>query len=156
MLIKELRESLGLTQVEVSNITAIPLRTYKNYENDPAKIGTIKYRYIIEKLKSLSYVDEEHGILTIEKIIDTVKTVFADYQIEYCYLFGSYAKNKANEKSDVDLLISTPLTGLKFFGLIEKLRTKLRKKVDVIDIKQLENNPQLLNEILKGGIKIYG
>lgn len=156
MVIKELRESLGLTQVEVSNITAIPLRTYKNYENDPAKIGSIKYQYIVEKLKSLSYIDEEHGILTIEKIIDTIKIVFTDYQIEYCYLFGSYSKNKANEKSDVDLLISTPLTGLKFYGLVEKLRTKLKKRVDVIDIKQLENNPQLLNEILKDGLKIYG
>ena len=35
--IKELRNQIGLTQSEVSDITGIPIRTYKNYENDPNK-----------------------------------------------------------------------------------------------------------------------
>ena len=71
-------------------------------------------------------------------------------------LFGSYAKDKANEKSDVDLLISTKTSGLKFYGLVERLREELKKKVDLLNVNQLENNTTLLNEILKEGIKIYG
>ena len=71
-------------------------------------------------------------------------------------MFGSYAKGKANEQSDVDLLISTNVTGLEFFGLIEELREKLHKKVDLLDDRQLINNLDLLREILKDGIKIYG
>ena len=74
----------------------------------------------------------------------------------YCYLFGSYAKGKATPVSDVDLLISTGLTGLKFYGLVEDIRTALHKKVDVLDVNQLNDNIKLINEILKDGVKIYG
>lgn len=45
---------------------------------------------------------------------------------------------------------------MKFFELIELLREKLKKKVDLLDIAQLNNNPTLVQEILKYGIKIYG
>ncbi|MBS6441740.1 MAG: nucleotidyltransferase domain-containing protein, partial [Coprobacillus sp.] len=72
-----------------------------------------------------------------------------------CYLFGSYAKNKATEHSDVDLLISTSITGLKYFELVEILREQLKKKVDLLDSAQLNNNFDLVHEILKEGIKIY-
>ena len=78
------------------------------------------------------------------------------YDVEYCYIFGSYAKGKQTEKSDVDLLVAMPVNGLKFFGLVETLREKLRKKVDVLDLDQLNNNTVLVREILKDGIKIYG
>ena len=78
------------------------------------------------------------------------------YPVEFCYLFGSYAKGKATEKSDVDLLVHTSLFGIDFFGLVESLREKLKKRVDVLDQKQLENNLALTSEILKDGIKIYG
>ena len=78
-----------------------------------------------------------------------------NYDVEYCYLFGSYARGTATELSDVDLIVSTSITGLKFYGLVERLRVNLNKKVDVLDINQLVNNKDLLNEILKDGIKIY-
>jgi predicted nucleotidyltransferase len=56
----------------------------------------------------------------------------------------------------VDLLISTSITGLKFFGLMEALRETMHKKVNVLDVGQLENNMELLHDILKDGVKIYG
>ena len=71
-------------------------------------------------------------------------------------LFGSYAKGTAKETSDVDLIVSNELRGLKFFGMVEDLRENLHKKVDVLDVGQLENNLKLLNEVLMDGIKIYG
>ena len=78
------------------------------------------------------------------------------YGVEYCYLFGSYAKGKAAPTSDVDLLICSEASGLRFFELVEKLREGLKKKVDVLDQRQLTQNPELTHEILKDGIKIYG
>ena len=71
-------------------------------------------------------------------------------------MFGSYSTNEANESSDVDLLVSTKITGMDFFGLAEVLREKLHKKVDLLNVEQLSNNTELLNEVLKKGIKIYG
>lgn len=66
------------------------------------------------------------------------------------------SKGKAKPTSDVDLLISTDATGLKFYGLVEDIRTALHKKVDVLDINQLKDNFELTQEILRDGVKIYG
>ena len=154
--IKTLRKEKGLTQVEASQLTGIPLRTFKMYETEECKIGTIKYNYICEKLFEYGKIDEEHGILSLDRIKEICANVFELYDIEYAILFGSYAKGSANEKSDIDLLISTSISGLKFYELVEKLRTALKKKVDLLNLNQLTNNQELLNEILKDGVRIYG
>ena len=155
MSIKELRKSLDLTQKEVSELVNIPLRTYVNYENDKSKKDSIKYHYIKEKLEEYGLIDEEHGLLSVDMIKEVSKSVLSNYDVEYCYLFGSYAKDSATETSDVDLLISTSVTGMKFYGLVEELRIQLKKKVEVITLSSLEDNPSLMNEILKDGVKVY-
>ena len=85
-----------------------------------------------------------------------VNNIFSKYKINFCYLFGSYAKNKAKPSSDVDLLIDSDVTGLDFFGLVEELRQKLHKRIDLLKLEQLGNNEDLLREIMKDGIRIYG
>lgn len=156
MRLKDLRKSKGLTQKQVSEMTNIPIRTYKNYENELDKENSIKYLYIMEKLEQYGFIDEEHGVLSLKKIQQICKSVFDNYKIEYAYLFGSYSKGKANEKSDVDLFIYSNLTGLDYFALVEDLREQLKKKIDLVNMKQKDINSDLINEVLKDGIKIYG
>ena len=156
MTLRTLRIEKGLTQIECAKFLGVPIRTYSRYENDEKKIGSIKYQYMIDMLKEYGVIDEEHGVLSLDKIKEICSDIFAKYDVEFCYLFGSYAKGKANESSDVDLLISTNIVGIKFFGLVEELREKLGKKVDLLDMSQLNNNNVLLKEILLDGIKIYG
>ena len=154
--IKELRTEKKLTQQQVAEMLGISLRSYKSYENDADKVGTIKYNYILDKLNAINPIDEENGILELEYIKEKCERVFAEYPIHYCVLFGSYAKGKAMETSDVDLLVSSDVKGLKFYGMVEKLRTSLHKKVDVLSLDQLKDNLELTDEILKDGIRIYG
>ena len=156
MTLKQLRITKRLTQSECAKFLGVPVRTYVRYENDESKSDTIKYQFMVEKLNGYGFIDEEHGILTLEQIKEVCGHVFNSYEVEFCYLFGSYAKGKAKETSDIDLLVSTNVTGIKFFGLVEELREELKKKVDLLDILQLNNNQALLQEILKDGIKIYG
>lgn len=104
----------------------------------------------------INYIDEETGILELEDIVQKCTEVFERYEVSFCYLFGSYAKGKATQTSDVDLLISANVKGLKFYGLVEEIRTALHKKVDVLDMNQLKENIELTEEIFKDGIKIYG
>lgn len=156
MTLKELRKKKKLTQTTCAKYLGIPLRTYQNYETDASKIGSIKYNFMMQKLESYGFVDETHGILTIEQIKKTCTSVFEQYDVDYCYLFGSYAKGKATEVSDVDLLLSTPISGMRFYDLVETIREALQKKVDILNREQLHDNPELINEILKDGIKIYG
>lgn len=154
--LKSIRLDKKLTQQQAAGIVGISLRSYKSYENDLDKRGNLKYNYIYEKLSQINPIDEEHGIVDLEYISRKCSEIFDKYKINFCYLFGSYAKGKAKDDSDVDLLISTEIKGLKFFGLVEELRNSLHKKVDVLEVIGLKDNVELLEEILKDGIKIYG
>ena len=104
-------------------------------------------------------ITETKGLLTIEAIRETVKNLFEEEypgMIDFCYLFGSYAKGYAKENSDIDLCVSTSLSGLSFAGLSEKLRLALGKRIDLVRLNNLADNVQLINEIMKEGVKIYG
>ena len=154
--LKELRREKELTQQQVATLLGMSLRSYKSYENEKKKEDSLKYKYIIDRLSLLNPIDEEHGSVSIDYSRRKCTPIFEKYKVDYCYLFGSYAKDKAKETSDVDLLLSTKTKGMRFFGLVEELRTALHKKVDVLDVNQLEGNLDLTKEILKDGIKIYG
>ena len=153
--LKELRLSKKLTQQEASAILGVSLRSYKEYENNEGKVGTLKYRSMVNELKKHVVLAEEHGILTLDEIKDGCKAVLDEYDVKYCILFGSYAKGKATEKSDMDLLVSTEIVGLKFFGIAERLREPLHKKIDLLDLRQLADNQVLIDEILKYGVGVY-
>ena len=156
MTLKEIRIKKGLTQLACAKFLGVSHRTYIRYEADESKQNTLKYRYMVKELEEYGKIDETHGVLTIEHIKTICAEVFDKYEVDYCYLFGSYAKGKATQTSDVDLLIATPINGLSFFEMVESLREKLCKKVDALHQTQLKNNIELTNEILKDGVKIYG
>ncbi len=155
MNLKEVRLSKNLTQQQASDFLGVSLRSYKTYETDLTKADTIKYQYFLEHLQEYDPINEDQGILTLAVIQRACEHVFSQYPVKYAILFGSYARGSAREDSDVDLLISTDVTGLRFFGLAERLRKALHKKVDLLDMRQLENNRELLDEILNDGVKIY-
>ena len=154
--LKDCRLKKKLTQKEAAKLIGISLRSYITYENDERKKTTPKYRFIMHELERINPLDEENGVLSVEDIRSICEKVLTEYPVDFCYLFGSYAKGKAEGKSDVDLLISTETTGLRFFEITERLREALHKKVDLLDVKQLVGNESLLKDILKEGIKIYG
>ena len=159
MTLKELRTEYNLTQKQASAILGMPERTYRRYEMDENYGNQLKRDALMNAIIKTYEITETNGLLTIEQIIKKVTNLFEDKykeQIDFCYLFGSYAKGCPKEDSDVDLYVSTSLVGLRFVGLIENLRQTLHKKVDVVRSSDLNNNVGLTNEIMKSGIKIYG
>lgn len=60
---------------------------------------------------------------------------FASKPVKKAYLFGSYARNEADAKSDIDIMVeldhSKPI-GMKFFTYHEELEELLQKKVDLV------------------------
>ena len=154
MNIKDIRKQNHLTQKEAALLVGIPYRTYVRYEEYETYIGNYKYQKILEDLIAKTKVDEEHGLLTIEKIKELITPILLKRNINYCYLFGSYAKKCARENSDVDLLVDTDITGLDFFNLVEELRDTLHKKVDLLRLSDLQSNNPIILDILKFGIKV--
>ncbi len=154
--LKAQRMKSKLTQKEAAKMIGVSLRSYVSYENEESYVGTPKYRLMLAEISEINRVDEEHGILSVDEIREICSAVLKEYSVQYCYLFGSYAKGTATPQSDVDLLVSSGVSGLRFYEMTEKLREQLRKKIDLLDVSQLAGNPDLLNEVLKDGVKIYG
>lgn len=154
--LKSIRKGKNLTQKEAAALLGIPFKTYQNYELGRSKLTSLAGRTIVSTLSAYEPYGPEKGILPFAYIQEVVASVLKDYSVDYVYLFGSYAKGKATEKSDVDLLLSTDVDGLAFFGMVGKLEAALHKKVDVIRFKDLKKDQELIGEIMKTGVKIYG
>ena len=155
----DVRKQYNLSQVEAAKLLGIPVRTYIRYEKDNNYGSSLKRKTMINVINEKCEITETKGLLTVEQIRQSIEKVFDEEykgEIEFCYLFGSYAKGYAKDNSDVDLCVSTTLTGLGFVGLSESIRNVLHKKIDLIRFSNLKDNLELINEIMKDGIKIYG
>lgn len=96
-------------------------------------------------------------IYTLEDIREMLKEVLTNTEVEKAILFGSYAKNKPNKKSDIDILIDSKgkLKGLKYFAIIDIIKEKFDKDVDVIEKSEIDKNSKIEKEIERTGIVIY-
>ena len=159
MTLLQIRNKYHISQALAASSVDVPLRTYIRYENNNDYGNSLKRESMIQKLMNKYEITEDKGILSIETIKNELTSLFdSEYKgkIDFCYLFGSCAKGYAKDNSDVDLCVSTSLTGLRFAGLSEAIRTVLHKRIDLIRFNNLENNLELVFEIMKDGIKIYG
>ena len=159
MTLLETRKQYKMSQQEIANLLNVPLRTYVRYELDNQYGDSFKRRTMIQLINEKFEITETKGLLSIDFIKSELNALFnKKYKglIEFCYLFGSYAKGYATEKSDVDLCVSTSLTGFDFAGLSEDIRQILHKKIDLIRFNTLSGNLDLIEEVMKEGIKIYG
>lgn len=156
MKLKEYRNACNFTQKEAAVFLGVSDKTYFRYENEDKYEGSLKYMKMCELLADKGKIDETHGILTLAQIKESLVSVFQKYDVSFAYLFGSYAKGKASEKSDVDILVGTSISGLSYYGLLQDAIDSLHKNVDLIRLKDTLENEDFLNEILKDGIKIYG
>ena len=154
MKLVEIRKQNGLTQKEAATLFGVPYRTYLRYEESDSYLDSFKYRMMVEDLSNKLRIDEEHGVLSLDKIKSLLLPILDSKKITKCYLFGSYARQEARENSDVDLLVDTDITGLDFFNLVEEMRVALNKKVDLLRLKDLSSDNPIILEILKEGIKI--
>ena len=94
-------------------------------------------------------------IYSVEEIRRLVNPVLSRNNVRKAVLFGSYVKGSADEKSDVDILLDSGLTGLRFVGLIEDIRFALDKDVDVFDVTHIVPNSKISYEISRDGVVIY-
>ena len=157
MTLFDLRKEYGLSQLDAANICGVPLRTYVRYEGNNDYGSGLKRTAMIKALNDKCEITEEKGILSLNQIMKGVRNVIEkDYQesVSLCYLFGSYAKGYASDKSDVDLCVSTSLTGLDYAGLAEDLHRELHKTIELVRLNNASG--ELIYEIMKDGIKVYG
>ena len=91
-------------------------------------------------------------VYTIEEIQKMLAELLKDKPVYKVILFGSYAKQQANKKSDVDLVIDTNSELLKLICQIEE---KLQKNIDGFEKYEIEEDSLIDEEIKKTGVVVY-
>lgn len=159
--LQQLRQNIGLTQEELSRYLGIPKRTIENYESGKRTPPSWVYDLILDKLalfekERREFFDEKHGIYSLSQIRLKTYPIFEKFRVKKAVLFGSYAKGRASETSDIDLVVEVSLEGLAFYDLANALEDALQKKVDLFRNDQIEKGGKAEQEILRSGLRIYG
>lgn len=96
------------------------------------------------------------SIMSIEDIRRIVRPLAEKYHISEVYVFGSYARNEATAKSDIDFLV---LGGKEFkltsiFAFAEDLRRAIDKDIDVFEINEVNTDSSFYETIMKEKVKV--
>ena len=95
-------------------------------------------------------------VFTITDIKALVKPIAEKYNVDEIYLFGSYARDEADQNSDLDFLVfggqNFKLTMI--FSLAEELRAILNKKVDVFEINEINRDSEFYRTIMKERLRV--
>ena len=95
-------------------------------------------------------------VFTITDIKALVKPIAEKYNVDEIYLFGSYARDEADQNSDLDFLLfggqNFKLTMI--FSLAEELRAILNKKVDVFEINEINQDSEFYRTIMKERLRV--
>jgi predicted nucleotidyltransferase len=101
---------------------------------------------------------------TLNELQTRLRSFCENHPIEKLEVFGSVAKETANEESDIDLLATFSPdipTGFAYFGFVQTMEEELADllgcDVDLLDRESVERtrNPIRRNEILGRAIAIY-
>ena len=92
-------------------------------------------------------------ILTREFIEETKSRIAKEFNVDQIELVGSYRRNQATEKSDVDFLIldETAPRGMKYLEMIGKLEDALSKEVGLMHLASMTRPTDL--PIIKSMLK---
>ena len=104
-------------------------------------------------------------VYTIEELCERIVPITRKYGIPAVYLFGSYARNEATDKSDVDILIDRNGSSIRGMfdmgGLYEELCKSVGKDIDLVTIQTLdqkstqERSPQFVENLRKEMIQLH-
>ena len=96
-------------------------------------------------------------IYTIEEIKAILTQILKNSPVYKVVLFGSYAKNIANQDSDLDFVIDSQecLMGFKLYSVITKIEEAFKKQVDAFEKAEIIENSKIDKEIKETGVVVY-
>lgn len=94
--------------------------------------------------------------LSRQEVENLIRKLLRKYNADHAILFGSYAREEADEDSDIDVIV---VGGDKFrakdiFTFGEELRELTKKNVDAFEIREVNIDTEFYNNILREGVRI--
>ena len=98
----------------------------------------------------------KQNICSREELTSAIETLLRKYKAEKAILFGSYAREEADEESDIDLMVigGSSFKPTDIFSLAEELYRSLGKDVDVYELCEIDQNSDFYRTILREGVPI--
>ena len=95
-------------------------------------------------------------IKTMSEIADAVRPLMKKYNIEKVYLFGSYARNEADDESDIDFLVfgGENFKPASVFSFAEELRIILDMPIDVFEINEINTDSEFYKNIMREKVMV--
>lgn len=98
----------------------------------------------------------EERVYSREELTDIIIPILQKYKAEQAILFGSYARQEADARSDIDLLV---IGGPHFdptdvFCIAEDLHRATGKQVDVYELQEINAGTSFFHSIFAEGVKI--
>ncbi|MDL2294817.1 nucleotidyltransferase domain-containing protein [Ruminococcaceae bacterium OttesenSCG-928-D13] len=96
-------------------------------------------------------------VYRIDEIRARLHPIFDSAPVHRAILFGSYAKGRATEQSDVDIVIDSKgeLLDYNFYGVLEDVTESLGKRVDMFEISEVQVGSPIHEEILTQGVILF-
>ena len=123
-----------ISKYNKNNYKMYQFRVKRNDDDLINKLDSVNNRN--QYISSLIRKDINPEVLTIKEIKNRIKPIMLRHHVKDVYLFGSYARGKANSNSDVDIFCDSGDidTLYKEVDFCEELKEALNKEVDVVTI----------------------
>ena len=156
-----------MSMYSLAKQTDVPYTTINRLVNERLSINNCNTGAVFKIAAALGVRMEDlmnnEQVYTLEEIARLIASVAKKYNIPKVYIFGSYARGEATADSDVDLMIEVgDLHGLEVIGALEDFKNVLKKPVDMITTRSLNQDRTqkyskiFIDNLEKEKIMIYG
>lgn len=85
-----------------------------------------------------------------------IRELLRKYHADHAILFGSYARGEENEDSDIDVIVvgGEHFHATDIFAFGEDLRQMTGLQVDAFEIREVNQDTDFYNSVMRDGIKI--
>ena len=136
------------------NIVIIYKDTFETYKDIIEKKDVYRLMFLVMQCEQKNKAYELNETPSLERIMIVIKNLKNKlvniYKIEKLYLYGSLAKNKINEQSDIDFIIKYKENylnyekNIKYPNLLDVLKKELNyKKIDLLDFTHAITNMEI-------------
>lgn len=164
---KDALSNSGMSMYSLAKQTDVPYTTINRLVNERLSINNCNAGAVFKIAVALGVRMEDlmnnEQVYTLEEIARLIAPVAKKYNIPKVYIFGSYARGEATADSDVDLMIEVgDLHGLEVIGALEDFKNVLKKPVDMITTRSLNQDRTqkyskiFIDNLEKEKIMIYG
>ena len=93
-------------------------------------------------------------VYSLDEIGNIILPIIKKYKAEQAILFGSYARNEADEDSDIDVMVigGEAFEPTDIFCIADDIYKAMNKAVDVYEKREINNDSEFYKTIMREGV----